>query len=172
MDDSLTVPKINRLVLQNLVTGLSDGLILLENDGTIAWANRAALVMHRIESVSELGDDTESYRRNFTLRYRNNHLLDAGQYPLERLAAVAAQETQVIPRRQPCIHGGKVQCRHILHAIARADCLTNSDAMQVYQIQVDIALPQPGQVQADMADIEIAVIESAVMQGRSQVSYR
>ncbi|MDP9731435.1 UNVERIFIED_ORG: PAS domain S-box-containing protein [Rhizobium sp. SORGH_AS260] len=87
MDDSVTIPKINRLVLQNLVTGLSDGLILLENDGTIAWANRAALVMHRIESVSELGDDTESYRRNFTLRYRNNHLLDAGQYPLERLLA-------------------------------------------------------------------------------------
>ena len=87
MDDSLTIPKINRLVLQNLVTGLSDGLILLENDGTIAWANRAALVMHRIESVSELGDDTESYRRNFTLRYRNNHLLEAGQYPLERLLA-------------------------------------------------------------------------------------
>lgn len=87
MDDSVTIPKINRLVLQNLVTGLSDGLILLENDGTIAWANRAALVMHRIESVSELGDDTESYRRNFTLRYRNNHLLEAGQYPLERLLA-------------------------------------------------------------------------------------
>ncbi|WP_042936119.1 PAS domain S-box protein [Bradyrhizobium lupini] len=87
MDDSVTIPKINRVVLQNLVTGLSDGLILLENDGTIAWANRAALVMHRIESVSELGDDTESYRRNFTLRYRNNHLLDAGQYPLERLLA-------------------------------------------------------------------------------------
>lgn len=87
MDDSVTIPKINRLALQNLVTGLSDGLILLENDGTIAWANRAALVMHRIDSVSELGDDTESYRRNFTLRYRNNHLLDAGQYPLERLLA-------------------------------------------------------------------------------------
>lgn len=87
MNDSVDIPKINRLVLQNLIAGLSDGLILLENDGTIAWANRAALEMHRIAAISELGADTESYRRNFTLRYRNNHLLDEGQYPLERLLA-------------------------------------------------------------------------------------
>ena len=83
----MNLPKINRLVLQNLIAGLSDGLILLETEGTIAWANKAALEMHRIQTVSELGADAESYRRNFTLRYRNNHLLDEGQYPLERLLA-------------------------------------------------------------------------------------
>ncbi len=87
MDKGSNVPKINRVVLQNLIAGLSDGLILLENDGTVAWANSAALEMHRVEAVSELGADTASYRRNFTLRYRNNHLLDEGQYPLERLLA-------------------------------------------------------------------------------------
>ncbi len=85
MDESVEIPKINRLVLQNLIAGLSDGLILLENDGTIEWANRAALKMHRVDAISELGADAGSYRRNFTLRYRNNHLLDEGQYPLERL---------------------------------------------------------------------------------------
>ncbi|WCK68384.1 PAS domain S-box protein [Agrobacterium tumefaciens] len=87
MDDSVNIPKINRLVLQNLIAGLSDGLILLENDGTIAWANKAALQMHRTEAMPELGEDAAAYRRNFTLRYRNNHLLDEGQYPLERLLA-------------------------------------------------------------------------------------
>lgn len=85
MDDSVNIPKINRLVLQNLIAGLSDGLILLENDGTIAWANRAALEMHRIEALSDLGENAVDYRRRFTLRYRNNHLLGEGQYPLERL---------------------------------------------------------------------------------------
>lgn len=87
MDAIAEVPKINRLVLQNLIAGLSDGLILLENDGTIAWANRAALRMHRIEALADLGEDAAAYRRNFTLRYRNNHLLEEGQYPLERLLA-------------------------------------------------------------------------------------
>lgn len=33
------------------------------------------------------GNNAAAYRRNFTLRYRNNHLLDEGQYPLERLLA-------------------------------------------------------------------------------------
>ena len=87
MDAIAEVPKINRLVLQNLIAGLSDGLILLEKDGTIAWANSAALRMHRIEALADLGEDAAAYRRNFTLRYRNNHLLEEGQYPLERLLA-------------------------------------------------------------------------------------
>ncbi|KJF71174.1 helix-turn-helix transcriptional regulator [Agrobacterium arsenijevicii] len=87
MDDKVSIPRINRLVLQNLIAGLSDGLILLESDGTITWANKAALQMHRIETMPELGEDAAAYRRNFTLRYRNNHLLDEGQYPLERLLA-------------------------------------------------------------------------------------
>ncbi|WP_306180583.1 hypothetical protein [Rhizobium sp. AN73] len=43
--------------------------------------------MHRLETIPELGEDAAAYRRNFTLRYRNNHLLDEGQYPLERLLA-------------------------------------------------------------------------------------
>ncbi|MDH7804825.1 MULTISPECIES: PAS domain S-box protein [unclassified Rhizobium] len=87
MDDKVSIPRINRLVLQNLIAGLSDGLILLESDGTITWANKAALQMHRLETIPELGEDAAAYRRNFTLRYRNNHLLDEGQYPLERLLA-------------------------------------------------------------------------------------
>lgn len=87
MDEHADIPKINRLVLQNLIAGLSDGLILLEKDGTIAWVNRAALRMHRIEALTDLGEDAAAYRRNFTLRYRNNHLLEEGQYPLERLLA-------------------------------------------------------------------------------------
>jgi PAS domain S-box-containing protein len=85
MTDTEEPPKINRLVLQQLISGLSDGLILVEPDGSIAWANRAALDMHRVEAIEELGGDVAGYRRQFTLRYRNKHRLDEGQYPLERL---------------------------------------------------------------------------------------
>ena len=80
-------PKINRSVLQQVIAGLSDGLILVETDGRIAWANQSALDMHRINAVEDLGGDVADYRRRFTLRYRNKHRLDEGQYPLERLLA-------------------------------------------------------------------------------------
>lgn len=85
MTDVDQPPKINRSVLQQVIAGLSDGLILVETDGRIAWANQSALDMHRIEVIEDLGGDVAGYRRRFTLRYRNKHRLDEGQYPLERL---------------------------------------------------------------------------------------
>ena len=87
MTDVDQPPKINRSVLQQVIAGLSDGLILVETDGRIAWANQSALDMHRIEAIEDLGGDIAGYRRLFTLRYRNKHRLDEGQYPLERLLA-------------------------------------------------------------------------------------
>ena len=85
MNDIPQPPKINRGSLQELIGGLSDGVIFLEPNGNIAWANISALEMHRVASIEELGADAREYRRLFTLRYRNNHLLEEGQYPLERL---------------------------------------------------------------------------------------
>lgn len=87
MNDTTEVPRINRSVLQQLISGLTDGLMLVEADGTISWANDAALQIHRVEDASSLGKTIADYRRNFTLRYRNNHTLGEGQYPLERLLA-------------------------------------------------------------------------------------
>ncbi|HEV2507139.1 MAG TPA: PAS domain S-box protein [Mesorhizobium sp.] len=84
---SAQAPRLDRITLQHIISGLSDGVIFVEPDGRIAWANKAALDMHRIAEVEELGADAKAYRRNFTLRYRNNHLLDKGQYPIERLLA-------------------------------------------------------------------------------------
>lgn len=81
----VAAPRVNRSILQELIAGLSDGIILVDPDGSIAWANLAALKMHRVEAVKDLGEDAKGYRRNFTLRYRNNHPLEEGQYPIERL---------------------------------------------------------------------------------------
>ena len=83
--DEVQAPKVNRSILQEVIAGLGDGVILVDPDGSIAWANTAALTMHRIETLDELGSDAKGYRRNFTLRYRNNHPLEEGQYPIERL---------------------------------------------------------------------------------------
>lgn len=85
MSEAANRPRINRVSLQELIGGLSDGIMLVEQDGRIAWANTAAIEMHRVDGIDDLGGDAAGYRRNFTLRYRNNHPLEEGQYPIERL---------------------------------------------------------------------------------------
>lgn len=74
MSDGPQPPNVNRTVLRELVAGLSDGIILIDPEGMISWANGAALQMHRVSAVEELGADAIGYRQAFTLRYRNNHL--------------------------------------------------------------------------------------------------
>jgi PAS domain S-box-containing protein len=85
MSDNPEPPKINKGSLQELIGGLSDGIVLVAPDGRIHWANAAAITMHRVSAIDELGADATEYRRRFTLRYRNNHPLEEGQYPIERL---------------------------------------------------------------------------------------
>lgn len=82
--------------LRQLVAGLADGVILVEPDQSIAWANRAALIMHGIERAEELGANVSEYRARFELRYRNRHRLPPGQYPLERVLAGEAFDEVVV----------------------------------------------------------------------------
>ncbi len=82
--------------LQQLVAALNDGVILVEPDQTIAWANAAALAMHGVGSVEDLGATVSEYRKRFELSYRNRHRLPAGQYPMERVLAGEAFDEVVV----------------------------------------------------------------------------
>ena len=73
--------------LRQLVAALTDGVILVERDRTIAWANAAALRMHGVERLEALGSTVSEYLRRFDLRYRNRHRLPPGQHPVERALA-------------------------------------------------------------------------------------
>lgn len=76
---------VDRHELRQIIAGLSEGVILVEPDQTIAYANEAALVMHGAETVDELGGTVDAYRARFALRYRNNHA--PNQYPMERVVS-------------------------------------------------------------------------------------
>ncbi|ERF82131.1 PAS domain S-box protein [Bradyrhizobium viridifuturi] len=78
---------IDRSQLQKIIAGLSEGVILIEPDQTITWANESALKMHGVEELAQLGTSVDEYRKNFVLRYRNNHLLGKRKYPAERVVA-------------------------------------------------------------------------------------
>jgi PAS domain S-box-containing protein len=73
----------NRSELRQLVAGMSEGVILVEPDQRIAWANDAALAMHGVAALSDLGNTVDAYRARFSLRYRNNQA--PGRYPIERV---------------------------------------------------------------------------------------
>ncbi len=126
-DDASLATQTNRKQLQQIITGLSEGVILVEPDQRIVWANESALQLHGVETVEDLGADVAAYRERFALRYRNNHRLQAGNYPIDR---VIAGETfsdvivEVIPAADPdrCwVH--RVRSLVLTDARGEPDCL-------------------------------------------------
>jgi PAS domain S-box-containing protein len=86
MSQDVLTTETNRRQLQQIIAGLSDGVILLELDQTLLWANDAALAMHGVGQLSELGANAREYAKRFALRYRNNHPVQADNYPISRVA--------------------------------------------------------------------------------------
>jgi PAS domain S-box-containing protein len=87
MNDAIPHQRADRRQLQQIIGGLTEGVLLLDPDRTIVWANEAALAMHGVTTREELGTDVDEYRERFILRYRNNHVLLEGDYPTDRVVA-------------------------------------------------------------------------------------
>jgi PAS domain S-box-containing protein len=73
--------------LEQLIGGLTAGVILIDLTGAILWANDAALAMHGVERAAGLGRTAEEYAERFSLRLRNGHRLASRDYPLMRVLA-------------------------------------------------------------------------------------
>lgn len=86
MSQEVLTTETNRRQLQQIIAGLSDGVILLELDQSILWANEAALAMHGVSRITDLGHNADEYAKQFNLRYRNNHSITAENYPISRVA--------------------------------------------------------------------------------------
>ncbi len=71
-------------------------MIFAEPDGQISWANAAALAMHGVASLAELGADVGEYQQRFSLRYRDRHPVPHGDYPLARLCRGATFNDVVV----------------------------------------------------------------------------
>src|SRR5688572_17567700 len=72
----------DRWQLEQIIASLTAGVILIEPDQTITYANEAALEMHGVTSLDELGRTVDDYRNNFILRHQGTHLLDHGRTPI------------------------------------------------------------------------------------------
>ncbi|WP_338665975.1 helix-turn-helix transcriptional regulator [Pararoseomonas sp. SCSIO 73927] len=82
--------------LRLILAALQDGVILIEPDQRISWANKAALRMHGVQAITDLGATVSEYRKRFELRYRNRHRLAEGNYPMERVLAGEAFDEVVV----------------------------------------------------------------------------
>jgi PAS domain S-box-containing protein len=85
MTENIPRQSADRRQLQQIIAGLTEGVILIDPDRSIVWANETALAIHGVETLAELGDTVDDYCKTFTLRYRNNHILSHEQYPIERV---------------------------------------------------------------------------------------
>ena len=66
---------------------LTAGVVLIDPSGVLIGANAAALRMHGVKRLEELGATADDYCRRFCLRYRNHHRLAAREYPMMRMLA-------------------------------------------------------------------------------------
>jgi PAS domain S-box-containing protein len=86
----------DRSQLEQIIAGLTEGVILVEPDQTITYANEAALEMHGVMNLEELGRTVDEYRKNFVLRRQSNDLIGHGSYPIDRVVAGEAFEDVVV----------------------------------------------------------------------------
>jgi PAS domain S-box-containing protein len=94
-------PQADRTQLQQIIAALPEGVIIINPDQTIAWCNDAALKMHGVGSLEELGSTVSEYRSRFELRYRNRHKLPHGDYPMDRVVAGEAFSEVVVEVARP-----------------------------------------------------------------------
>ncbi len=73
--------------LQQIIAQLTEGVIIVEPDGTISWADDTALALHGARSLEGLGKTVGGYVSRFALADRGGQRLPAEDYPIRRLLA-------------------------------------------------------------------------------------
>ncbi|WP_262272129.1 helix-turn-helix transcriptional regulator [Microvirga yunnanensis] len=86
----------DRTQLEQIIAGLTEGVILIGPDQTITYANEAALEMHGVQTLDELGRTVDEYRKNFVVRHHCSDILHLGHYPIDRVVAGEAFEDMVV----------------------------------------------------------------------------
>lgn len=96
MPEPTPAPSVDRRQLQQIIAGLTEGVILVEPYERITWANATALMLHGVSELADLGSTVAGYQERFSLRYRNQHKLAADEYPIARGVAGEAFSDVVV----------------------------------------------------------------------------
>jgi PAS domain S-box-containing protein len=140
VDDPDAAEQPDREQLHRIVEGLSDGVVLIEPNGRIAWANEAALAMHGCAALAELGASVQDYQDRFDLELRDGQPLSKTAYPMARLCRGEAFEDVVLDVRKAgqaepdWVHR---QRGFVLDRDGKADCLVliTCDATEAFEAE-------------------------------------
>ena len=86
----------DRSQLQQIIAGITEGVMLIEPDQAITYANEAALAMHKVEGLDDLGRTVDAYERNFVVRYRTKQAIDDAPTPIQRVVTGEMFEDVVV----------------------------------------------------------------------------
>ncbi len=117
----------DRRQLHQIIAGLTEGVILVEPDQRIVWANEAALAMHGVATLAELGADVTEYRERFRLRDTNHDPVRQGQYPIDRVISgeqfsdVTVEVESAADESQRWVH--RIRSLVLTNAAGEPDCL-------------------------------------------------
>lgn len=112
--------------LQQIIAALTEGVILVEPDGTLCWADDTALALHGVGSIEELGGTAAGYSARYQLSYRNREHLAPADYPIQRLLGGDAIDKALIEvtRRSDGRHWvHEVRTMALTDPAGQTDCL-------------------------------------------------
>jgi PAS domain S-box-containing protein len=114
-------PQVDRRQLQKIIAGLSEGILLLDPEGVIVWANEAALAAYGVETLAELGRNEAAFFKKFDLHYRNRRALSEDRFPMARLLAGEEFSDVIVEVTRP----GDEETRKRVHSL-RGQVLANA----------------------------------------------
>jgi PAS domain S-box-containing protein len=127
MSEIIPRQRADRRHLQQIIAGLTEGIILLDPDQTIVWANDAALAMHGVASRADLGADVSEYHQRFELRYRNHHRVEPGSYPMDRV--VAGEEFDRVTVEVARVGDAEMSWVHEIRSLLLSDTAGDPDCL-------------------------------------------
>lgn len=109
--------------LQQIIAGLTEGVVIVHPDERIAWANDTALALHGVHRQSELGRTVAEYRKRFPLYSVTGEKLQPAEYPISRLLEGESVSEMVVEAR------GRGNGKPFVHRV-RTLVLTDRDSNQ------------------------------------------
>ena len=71
--------------LQQIIAALTEGVIIIDPDGTLSWADETALDLHGVRNLKDLGGTAAGFAERYQLAYRNQQTLRPSEYPIQSL---------------------------------------------------------------------------------------